>query len=71
MPKGAKKGKSKMKKLKCKKEFGTWYYEKISPDGLNELDAPIYELYSIDGDQIGCFGCYGDMKYFVESGVII
>lgn len=60
-----------MKKLKCKKQFGVWFYTKINPDDLNDLDAPIYELYSIDGEPIGCFGCYSDMKYFVETGVII
>lgn len=60
-----------MKKLKCKKQFGEWLYIKIKPDDFNDLDAPIYELYDISGDMVGCFGSYGDMKYFVETGVII
>ena len=34
---------SEFKKLKCKKEFGLWFYKKV--DG-GDLDAPIYELYT-------------------------
>lgn len=60
-----------MKKLKCKKEFGVWYYEKISPNCYNDLDAPIYELYDENQKLVNEFGSYGDMKYYVETGELI
>lgn len=57
-----------MKKLKCKKEFGTWYYKKIVPSMCAELDAPIYELYDANGTWVDNFGSYGDMKHYTETG---
>lgn len=59
-----------MKRLKCKKEFGVWFYEKIPANDLNGLDAPIYSLYDTGGNFENNFGSYGDMKLFVETGVI-
>lgn len=57
-----------MKKVRCKKEFGVWYYKKIVPNDYNDLDAPIYELYDEDGYfEIAC-GCYDEMKYYIETG---
>lgn len=58
-------------KLKCKKQFGTWYYQKITPDRFDDLDAPIYNLYDGNGDFVAEFGSYGDMKYYVETGIIL
>lgn len=58
-------------KLKCKKQFGVWYYQKITPDSISDLDAPIYNLYDGNGDFVAEFGSYGDMKYYVETGVIL
>lgn len=60
-----------MTKLRCKKEFGEWFYTKIVPDYYNDLDAPIYELYNNSKKFAGTFGCYSDMKYFVETGVML
>ena len=47
-----------MKKLRCKKEFGVWYYKKIVPSCYDDLDAPIYELYDennvlLEQDKLG------------------
>ena len=55
-------------KLKCKKQYGTWHYQKITPDSISDLDAPIYNLYDENGDFVAEFGSYGDMKYYVETG---
>lgn len=57
-----------MKKLKCKKEYGVWYYKKIAPNCYNGLDAPIYELYDENLNlEITC-GCYDEMKLYVSTG---
>lgn len=61
----------KAKKLRCKKEFGVWYYQKITPDGISDLDAPIFNLYDASGGFVAEFGSYGDMKYYVENGIIL
>ncbi len=58
-----------MKKLRCKKEMGTWFYEKINPSLDNELDAPIDILQKEDKTDGGEFGSYGDMKVFIETGI--
>ena len=60
-----------MTKLRCKKEFGIWYYTKTLPNDQNELDGPLYELYDEAGAFVMTFGWYRAMKYFVETGVII
>lgn len=59
---------SKLKKVKCKKEFGTWFYIKLQG---GELDAPIYELYKEDGQFENTFGSYSDMKYYIETGIVL
>ena len=58
----------KLKKVKCKKEFGVWYYTKITPSIYNDLDASIYELYDENKKLVNEFGAYGDMKYYIETG---
>ena len=60
-----------MIRLKCKIKYGVWFYEKIFPNDSNDLDAPIYELYDRDQQFVDRFGCYGDMKYYVETGVYL
>jgi hypothetical protein len=57
-----------MLKVKCKKQFGIWYYEKIQSD---DLDAPIYELYDDKKRFVNTFVCYNDMKYYIETGEIL
>ena len=62
-----------MKKLKCKKQFGNWYYEIEKPEkyGSCVLDAPIYHLYNANKQYENDFGSYNDMKYYVETGLIL
>ena len=59
------------KKLRCKKQFGTWFYKVLSPTWQNCLDAPVYELYDADKKHVADFAFYGDMKIFIETGTII
>jgi hypothetical protein len=59
-----------IKRLKCKKQFGVWYYKKIMPTAYSDLDAPIYELYDKAKKFVGSFGCYDNMKEAVEYGDI-
>jgi len=62
-----------LKKLKCKKELGKWYYIKTEATISNDLDAPIWSLYrDEDGeDFVNDFGSYGDMKYYIETGIVL
>lgn len=55
-----------MKKLRCKKQFGTWYYEKIMPNDYNDLDGPIWELYDENKKFVGIAPFYSDMFYYAE-----
>ena len=57
-----------MTKVRCKKELGTWFYKKITG---GDLDAPVYELYTDTMDYVAEFGSYGDMKYFIEYGIVL
>lgn len=57
-----------MKKLRCKKEYGIWYYKKVFS---NDFDGPIYELYNDKLEIVFDFAYYSDMKYYIETGVII
>lgn len=57
-----------LKKVRCKKKYGTYFYDVIKPSIYNDLDAPIYELYDLNGELINEFGAYGDMKYYIETG---
>lgn len=60
-----------MKKVRAKKEYGTWYYNRIKADNMNCLDADVYELYDESQNFVTEFGSYGDMKYYIETGVIL
>ena len=60
-----------MKKVRCKKQYGNWYYEKILPNVYNDLDAPIFVLENEQKTDGGEFGSYGDMKYYIETGINI
>lgn len=59
-----------MKRVRCKKQYGEWFYRKIQGDDYNELDAPIYELYDTEQRFVATFGSYGDMKLYIETGNI-
>ena len=65
------KEKETMTKLRCKKEYGTWFYEKELATWQNGLDAPVYHLFDEDRKFAESFGSYGDMKYFVETGIVL
>lgn len=60
-----------MKKLRCKKKYGTWFYTIEKPDkyGTSVLRFPVYILQKEDGSDGGEFGSYNDMKYYVETGI--
>lgn len=61
-----------MKKVRCKKEYGVWYYEKVMPTDENELDAPLYELTSEeDQSHFITFGSYNDMMFYIQTGIIL
>ena len=60
-----------LKKLRCKKQFGVWYYRVIFPTWHNLLDAPIYELYNSEKKHVADFAYYGDMKIYIQTGTII
>ena len=60
-----------MIKVRCRKELGTWFYDKLNGDDCNELDAPVYSLYDDNGKFVHNFGSYGDMKYYIETGIIL
>lgn len=57
-----------MKKVKCKKQYGVWYYKKIMPNVYDDLDNPIYELYDSNQKLVSNFGSRGDMLYYIETG---
>jgi hypothetical protein len=61
-----------MKQVRCKKEYGVWFYDKVVPTDDNELDSPIYEL-SSEEDPSHCitFGSYNDMMFYIQTGIIL
>lgn len=59
------------KKLRCKKEYGTWLYAIVKPSCWNDLDAPVYRLFNEQEEFVQDFAYYGDMKHYVETGEII
>ena len=60
-----------LKKLRCKKQYGVWFYRVEFPTWQNSLDAPIYKLYNAEREHVADFAYYGDMKIYVATGVII
>lgn len=62
-----------MKRVKCKKEFGTWFYKVEKPEkyGTCILDGSIYHLYNDNNEYVNSFGSYGDMKYYIETKIIL
>ena len=62
-----------MKKLKCKKQFGNWFYKIIKAEkyGSCVIDFNIYELYNDKQEIINVFSSYRDLKYFVETKIIL
>lgn len=57
-----------LKKLRCKKQFGTWYYKKVMPNVYNDFDAPVYELYNDKKEFVFLCGYYSEMFMYVEYG---
>lgn len=60
-----------MKKLRCKKEFGIWYYKKVMPSMYDDLDGAIYSLFNDKFEYIGDFAYYNDMKHYIEFGEML
>ena len=60
-----------MKRLRCKKEFGVWYYKKVMPDIYNDFDAPVWELYNDKKEFVVLCGFYYEMLYYVEYGDVL
>ena len=56
-----------MQKLRIRKEFGTWFYEK---EESYDLDAPIYHLYDDKQNYVGTFGIYHQMNEAIKHGNI-
>lgn len=59
------------KKLRCRKELGVWYYTVEKASTYNDLDADVYTLYDANKKFVSNFAYYNDMKYYIETGVII
>lgn len=55
-----------IKKLRVKKEYGVWYYEKYKEI---DVDWELYNLFNDKMECVGTFGIYNDMKYFIENGI--
>lgn len=55
-----------IKKLRVKKEYGVWYYEKYKEI---DVDWDLYNLFNDKMEYVGTFGIYNDMKYFIETGI--
>lgn len=60
-----------LKRLRVKKQYGVWYYKKITPAWWDDVDGVIWELYDADGKFINNFPFFADMKIYVEDGIII
>lgn len=58
-----------MKQIKTKNTI--YYYKKIKPSIYNDLDANIYELYDSNMKFINEFGSYGDLRYFIKTGLYL
>lgn len=59
----------KLKKLRIKKDYGTWYYEKCKEI---DVDWYLYDLYEEVDDKkkyVGSFATYADMFYFIKYGI--
>ena len=60
-----------MQKVRCKKEFGVWFYTKEMPNDWNELDGTIYTLYNEKQELVAEFGVYWHMKHYIETGEVV
>ena len=59
-----------LKKLRCKKQYGTWYYEKTYDEG--DKDFPLYYLYDEQGNEVNItFPYYQGMKDYIETGEVM
>lgn len=57
-----------LKKLRCSKHLGTWYYKKIMPNVYNDYDAPVYELYDYMCKFVITCGSYDKLLMFIKYG---
>ena len=57
-----------LKKLRCNKSLGEWYYRKVSDE---DLDAPVFELYDSNQEFVMTFGFYSDMVYYITTGIVV
>lgn len=54
-----------MKQMRCRKDLGTWYYEKHI-DPWKEV-APFYTLYDADMNEVDDFDTYAEMRGYLET----
>lgn len=54
-----------MKQLRCRKELGTWHYERVV-DFWKEV-APFYTLYDANMNEVDDFDSYAEMRSYIES----
>lgn len=60
-----------LKKVRCKKIFGTWYYTLEKATLYNGLGCDVYTLYNEDEELENEFACYWHMKHYIETGEIL
>lgn len=58
-----------MKKVRCKKEYGIWYYKKILPNNNNDLNTAVYELYNDKTELVYTCSYYSSLIYYIQTGV--
>lgn len=56
---------SEMKKMRCRKELGIWYYTRIT-DFWKEV-APFYQLFDSEQTFIDDFDTYAEMRAYIEN----
>ena len=62
-----------MKKVKCKKKFGKWYYriEKAQKYASFRIDFDTYFLYNKELELENVFETYKEMKEYIKDNTII
>lgn len=58
-----------MKQMRCRKELGTWFYEKHI-DHWKEV-APFYVLYNESMEEVEEFDTYAEMLGYLETKHIV
>lgn len=62
---------SELKRLRCKKSLGEWYYCVEYVTTKCDLDGNVYYLYNSNKEYVQCFAYYADMKYYLETGIVL